>query len=549
MSKNKKSTKMTALLVALVLVTSLFVGGTIARYVTSTSSEDEARVAVWGINAVGPTEMDLFNATYVENGVTVAQSNNGDNIIAPGTHNDNQFKIVNTDDTLAPEVMYEIRINLDDSEIDPLILNNPSIQWRLDGGSYGTWEETKAKILMLSGDASGVRTYAPGTMEHEFANGKTHTIGWQWIMDNNNDVMDTEMGNAVANGEEIKATIKVSVTARQVDTDTTGLLEGDGSLYNINDPQPLTFRSVAPMNELQKVIVNDQELEEETHYTVDSGSTVITLLKSFLETLSNGKYTITIVSENTTTNASFNVADAPIVHNGIIPEGGTYYIGIPLGSEGERLFGDYDTYTKKLVAGDKFPEPQAGDIYVYGDFEYGFNLASTLGSWGSTWNQNGWSLAPIDKRQTEYSNILTTIANKNVVNMDNAFYNNSNLTVTPVIPTTIKYMQSAFSGCSSLSGEVPALPENVEGLAYAFSHCTNLTTVNITIPETVDSMDSLFSGCSNLTGTVTIHAEEPAIPGAFAGVFDGTTKPITIKGTSPYLEEIAAEFSNVTIAQ
>lgn len=548
MKKNTSSKRMTALLVALVLVTSLFVGGTIARYVTSTSSEDEARVAVWGINEVGPTEMDLFNATYVENGVTVAQSNNGDNIIAPGTHNDNQFKIVNTNATLAPEVMYEIRINLDDSEIDPLILNNPSIQWRLDNGAYGTWAETKAKILMLSGDASGVKTYAPGTMEHEFANGKTHTIGWQWILDNNNDVMDTEMGNAMANGQEIKATIKVSVTARQVDTDTTGMLAGDGSLYNINDPQPLTFRSVAPMEELQKVIVNGQDLEEDTHYTVDSGSTVITLLKSFLETLSNGKYTITIVSDNTTTNASFNVADAPIVHSGIIPEGGTYYIGIPIDDQGTRLFGDYDTYTKKLVAGDKFPVPQDGDIYVYGDFEYGYNLAATLGSWGGTWNLDGWSLAPINKRQAEYSNILTTIANKNIVNMDNAFYNNSNLEISPELPNTIRSMSSAFAGCSKLTN-IPSLPSQIANLSYTFGGCSSLTNVNVTIPENVGMMDGIFSNCTNLTGTITINAQNEVIPGAFGGMFYRTTKPITIKGSCPKLTEIAAEYDNVTIAE
>ena len=103
MTKNK-STKLTALLLVLVLVTSCFVGGTLARYVTSTSSEDSARVAVWGINADEVT-MDLFDATYTVNGVTVAQSEDGDNIIAPGTQKDNYFSILNTHATLKPEVM------------------------------------------------------------------------------------------------------------------------------------------------------------------------------------------------------------------------------------------------------------------------------------------------------------------------------------------------------------------------------------------------------------------------------------------------------------
>ena len=45
----KKSTKRIALLTALVLITSLFLGISVARYVTNVGSEDEARVAIWGI--------------------------------------------------------------------------------------------------------------------------------------------------------------------------------------------------------------------------------------------------------------------------------------------------------------------------------------------------------------------------------------------------------------------------------------------------------------------------------------------------------------------
>jgi hypothetical protein len=92
--------------------------------------------------------------------------------------------------------------------------------WRLDEGTYGTWEETKAQVLALSGDASGKKVYAPLEITTEFASGKTHTIGWKWIMDNNNNVMDTEMGNKAVDSD-ISAKINIKVTATQAPTSST----------------------------------------------------------------------------------------------------------------------------------------------------------------------------------------------------------------------------------------------------------------------------------------------------------------------------------------
>jgi hypothetical protein len=72
----RNNVKVMSLLVAATMVTSAFVGGTLARYVTSTSSEDSARVAVWGVNA--DTEvMDLFNSSYDANGHVIANANDG----------------------------------------------------------------------------------------------------------------------------------------------------------------------------------------------------------------------------------------------------------------------------------------------------------------------------------------------------------------------------------------------------------------------------------------------------------------------------------------
>ena len=504
--KNNKSMKLTALLLALVLVTSCFVGGTFARYVTSTSSEDSARVAVWGINADEVT-MDLFDAEYELDGTVVARSNDGDNIIAPGTGKMSKFSIVNLDDNLAPEVMYEIAINLDDSEIDQAILNNPSIQWKLDNNTWGTWESTKADILALSGDASGVKTYAPLEIATEFANGVEHTIAWQWMLDGNN-VQDTAMGNEAVD-RDITAKISVKVTAKQVNVDTTGMLEGNDQVYDINNPTPLVFRSAAPADELVEVKVGETTLIRNTDYTVSSGSTIITLTESGINKLGTGNFVISIISENMTANASFTVKETEIsfspIHNNIIPIGGTYYSVTYDPTDPDALYetiGNSNYISLKdcssaieYNAGDEFPEPKTGDIYFYGDYEYRYNMTreNTEWLWYYDGDFDGWSVATLEDGKTSYSPILTQINGKNVTKINSLFkdldyilgYTNEPtcmLTTAPIIPETITNMNESFNGCIYLTGSIEINATSLHSYRKALRG-TQITEITGTISE------------------------------------------------------------------
>lgn len=211
--------RIAACLLVCVLASTCGISGTFAKYVTSTSSEDQARVAVWGINA-DTVEMDLFDDAYS----TDVESNDGDNVIAPGTTKTSNFSILNTNATLAPEVKYEIAINLDDAEIADAIKNNPNIQWKLDDNAWGTWDQMIAAIKLLSGEADGSKVYNATEIATEFANGKTHTISWQWLFENDadsdgsftdEDAYDTEMGNLAASGD-IEVLLKITITATQV---------------------------------------------------------------------------------------------------------------------------------------------------------------------------------------------------------------------------------------------------------------------------------------------------------------------------------------------
>ena len=85
MKKNKMMRLASALLVA-VLVTTCGISGTFAKYVTTASGTDTARVARWGI--LLNVASDVFDVEYdadAGNGVSVQAS---EDVIAPGTSGD-----------------------------------------------------------------------------------------------------------------------------------------------------------------------------------------------------------------------------------------------------------------------------------------------------------------------------------------------------------------------------------------------------------------------------------------------------------------------------
>ena len=312
--RQSKMMKVMALMLSMTMITSVFVGNTLSRYVTSVSSTDSARVAVWGINGE-EIQMNLFDTKYLVDDKVVAEANNKtDKIIAPGTKGKAEFNIINFEQDVAPEVAYQVSIQLDDSQIADEIKNNPSVQWKLDEGSWGTLEQLKTSILSLSGDASGVHTYAPGQFATAFEDNTPHTIAWQWVMDNSNNIMDTEMGN-LALTNDLNAVIKVSITAQQIDDLITNanMLEGANRTVNLQDVQPLSFRSASDINNFERVEVNGEPIDEGTDYTKTEGSTIITLTESYIVSLTADRYVIDIISSDMIASTVFEVVDELVI--------------------------------------------------------------------------------------------------------------------------------------------------------------------------------------------------------------------------------------------
>lgn len=231
--KKTKFMRAALLLLVLTLITSCFVGGTFAKYTTSTTGSDSARVAYWGFDQGASTTIDLFDTTYTsDNGDTVKSSSadNNVNVIAPGTSKTSTFAFGYTNNTAesitAPEVKYNFKVDVTTTGTTTKLDANPSFKWTLQKGTdtaikYQKLDELVAAIKYLSGDASGTMTYKPGELPAAFTSAdETYTIGWEWAFETAGEKMaeqdktDTDMGNA-ANLDNVALTI--TITATQID--------------------------------------------------------------------------------------------------------------------------------------------------------------------------------------------------------------------------------------------------------------------------------------------------------------------------------------------
>jgi hypothetical protein len=84
-------------------------------------------------------------------------------------------------------------------------------------------------------------------------------------------------------------------------------LEGDGQEFYTMAPSTLSFRSSAPLNELQDVQINGETVDP-SNYTLEEGSTIVKLSHEYLKTLDVGSYELSVVSSSKTVKGDFTVA-------------------------------------------------------------------------------------------------------------------------------------------------------------------------------------------------------------------------------------------------
>ena len=227
--KNNRTMRAAVLLLALVLITSCFVGGTFAKYVTSGDAGDNARVAKWGVTVTAHGTGDVFAKEYdaiAGQDNTVVADDGKTNVVAPGTKKENATLV-----TLSgkPEVAVNVTYSADHFGLTgnwqsddngtfycPLIITVGDRVIKCAALQNAEAVATAVKDAVAACSA----TYGPNTDLSAVANGGLK-ISWEWPFEETDnpgqtDVKDTYLGNqAIKTGADqvnIPA-IHVQVTA------------------------------------------------------------------------------------------------------------------------------------------------------------------------------------------------------------------------------------------------------------------------------------------------------------------------------------------------
>ena len=221
--KKTRTMRMAAVLFALVLITSCFVGNTFAKYVASGEATDTARVAKFGVTIVADNTTDgMFKKEYAKedseyNGTLSVVSSTEDKVLAPGTEgNVGGFSITGT-----PEVAVRIKYT-----VDTFNLTGWTVAGTSDNEFYcpiifkiGT--ETVDGLTFTDADSlvAAVKAKIEKTVDVDaktsLASSNDISITWEWPFSTSaaNDVKDTALGDAGT----ASISLKISCTVTQID--------------------------------------------------------------------------------------------------------------------------------------------------------------------------------------------------------------------------------------------------------------------------------------------------------------------------------------------
>lgn len=208
MRKNKIMRAASGLLVATLLTTSV-ISGTFAKYTSSASGSDQARVAKWSFK-VKDTDIvssrsytfDLFKTVNGYDDTTDdAEVKNGtdENIIAPGTSGSFALELKNESEVTAK---YAIDFTETNASQVPIEYSTNKTDWK----------SSINDLNIAADDTETALAYTDGT--------KTITVYWRWAYEaaqtpvrNQSDSNDTALGIAGTGTVSVKA----DITATQVD--------------------------------------------------------------------------------------------------------------------------------------------------------------------------------------------------------------------------------------------------------------------------------------------------------------------------------------------
>lgn len=201
MKKNNKTLRVAAVLAVGALLSTCLVSGTFAKYTTSGSSSDSARVAKWGV-VVDGKDASGFKETY--NGGSVKATAK---VVAPGTTD----KLTAAKVTGNPEVKVQVKntaeVKLENWTVGEQDTFYCPLTFQVAGKDVTiSADATKEQIIQAVQTAvsNTSKTYEVGESIEDAA----PSVTWSWAFDGN-DTNDTLLGN-----KDTAPTISIKVTTQ-----------------------------------------------------------------------------------------------------------------------------------------------------------------------------------------------------------------------------------------------------------------------------------------------------------------------------------------------
>ena len=184
--KKNRLMRLACLLIVLTLMTSCFVGGTFAKYTSSSVAKDTVTVAKWDVELDDAAFTDTTTFDFTETWTDSNGSAETDVVskkLAPGTKGSFDLKVTNSS-----EVNAQFKIDFDFSKLDGLPL---TYTYKVGDTTY-----TDAEFVAIAMNES-----------------KTVTVTWEWPFERTDkDAEDTALGEAAASFD-----VTATITVEQVD--------------------------------------------------------------------------------------------------------------------------------------------------------------------------------------------------------------------------------------------------------------------------------------------------------------------------------------------
>lgn len=203
--------RMAAVLLVGVLLTTSVIGGTFAKYTTSATGSDTARVAKWGVTIVANGE--IFTTNYDDTAISASAT---EDIVAPGTKGDLVAMVIAGTPEVDVNVKYEATLKLDGWKLEDNTAYCP-IKFTvgttvIDGSQFSSLDQ------LISEVEAAIENYSDKYEANVNLgqNVNAPVVSWEWPFEVD-DVKDTYLGDKAAAGEASQITLSITTTITQID--------------------------------------------------------------------------------------------------------------------------------------------------------------------------------------------------------------------------------------------------------------------------------------------------------------------------------------------